>query len=68
MAKPKRLLNEAAVLDRTGLKASGLDRLMKIDPTFPRPARIAERLKGWDEDEVNTWIAARLADREKAQP
>jgi prophage regulatory protein len=54
-----------AVLDRTGLSRSSLyDLVAKGD--FRRPVKIIGNVNGWPSDEVDSWIAARLADREAA--
>ena len=57
-----RLLRMPEVLARTGLSRSRL----YADPTFPRSVKIGERAVAWVEDEIGDWVAARIAEREKA--
>ena len=35
---------------------------------FPRPVQLGPRAVGWIEEEVNAWIAARMAARDRAEP
>jgi len=60
-----KLLRRAAVLERTGLPRSSLyDEMAR--GTFPRPVNISDRAVGWIEDEIDSWLAARIAERDAA--
>nr|WP_246387607.1 AlpA family phage regulatory protein [Gluconacetobacter sacchari] len=47
---------------KTGFKRAHIYKLMKAG-TFPRPIRIGIRAVGWDSDEIDRWIVARLKER-----
>ncbi|MCP3709588.1 AlpA family phage regulatory protein [Paraburkholderia sp. CNPSo 3274] len=53
------------VLDKIGLDESMLTELIN-GGDFPRPVRIGSRAVRWSENEVDAWIAARLAERDPA--
>lgn len=36
----------------------------RYDPTFPRPIKIGKRAVAWLESEINTWLDARIAERD----
>jgi prophage regulatory protein len=57
-----RILRRRAVLDRTGLSPASLYRSIK-NATFPRPYPLSDegRSVGWLEEEIEAWIAARVA-------
>jgi prophage regulatory protein len=59
------LSRKKRVLDRTGLSNSTLYELMAAGK-FPKPVKIADRCVAWPENEVDAWIAARIAEREAA--
>jgi len=58
-----RFLRMAEVLDKIGFGETTLNELI-AGGTFPKPARIGTRAVRWSENEVDEWIAARLAGRE----
>jgi len=62
---PRSILREKEVRERVRLGRSSIERKM-ADGTFPRPIRLSERAKGWFEDEVNAWLEARAAERDRA--
>ncbi|MBP9033769.1 MAG: AlpA family phage regulatory protein [Pseudomonadales bacterium] len=49
----------------TGLSNSAIYRGVQSG-TFPRPLKLTERSSAWVETEVLEWIAARIAERDKA--
>ncbi len=57
------LLRLRQVLERTGLSRSCLYDKVQHD-LFPQPCRISERASAWSSDEVDRWIAERLAERD----
>ena len=60
------LSRKKKVLDRTGLSNSTLYELMAAGK-FPKPVKIADRCVAWPANEVDAWIAARIAERELPQ-
>lgn len=59
------LLRKKKVLDRTGLSGSTFYELMAAGK-FPKPVKIADRCVAWPANEVDAWIAERIAEREAA--
>jgi len=55
-----RLLRLPQVIHRTGLKKTTLYELQK-DGAFPMRIQITPHSVGWVEEEVNAWIAGRVA-------
>ena len=64
MPEAERLLRLPAVLDQTGLSRSELYRQV-ADGRFPKPVPISERLRAWRDQEVQAWITARVAERDR---
>lgn len=67
----RKILRLRQVEEKTGLKKSTLYALMNVesprfDPTFPRSIPIGIRAVGWDQSEIENWIAARMAMRPNA--
>ncbi|WP_397589686.1 helix-turn-helix transcriptional regulator [Sphingorhabdus sp.] len=60
------LLRKKDVLGCTGLSGSTLYELMAAGK-FPKPVKISNRCVAWPANEVEAWIAARIAERELAQ-
>ena len=68
------ILRRPEVEARTGLSTSSVyakltpnpKRPGDYDPTFPRPVKIGLRAVGWVESEVESWIAAQVANSRKA--
>ena len=58
----KFLLRRKQVQERIGLSRSELYRLIALG-RFPRPVPLGERVRAWDADEIEAWIAARIAER-----
>lgn len=54
------LLRLPTVIARTGLSRSAIYRLGQLGQ-FPRPISIGPRASAWPSDEVDGWIAARIA-------
>src|SRR5262245_45848782 len=60
-----RLIRERAVLGRTGIgSGSTLRRLIRAGE-FPRPVALSPGLVAWPEDEVDHWVADRIAERDR---
>lgn len=59
------LLLRPAVLKRTALSTTSLYREM-ASGRFPRPLRTLRNRVAWKSDEVEAWIAARVAERDAA--
>jgi prophage regulatory protein len=57
------LIRRPETQSRTGLTTSRLYELM-AKGEFPRPVRIGTRAVAWNVEEVDRWIADRLAARE----
>jgi prophage regulatory protein len=57
---PTRLLRLPQVIDRTGIKKTKLYELQK-DGLFPMRIKIIAHAVGWVEEEVDSWIAGRVA-------
>lgn len=62
-----KLLRLPAVCEATGLTRSTLYRLVAAS-RFPRPAKIASNLSVWPSNEVECWIADRIAERDGTSP
>lgn len=61
-----KLLRLQDVMLRTALSRSGIYDLISTN-RFPRPAKIGGgRINAWPENEINDWIAERIAAREAA--
>lgn len=63
---PPRLLRRREVERRVGRSRSSIYALI-ADGRFPRPVRVGARAVRWVEAEVDSWIAARIAEREAAR-
>ena len=60
---PQKMLRRREVEVRTCLSKSTLYRLISAG-RFPRPVPLGIRARGWPEDEVDTWLDARRAERD----
>jgi prophage regulatory protein len=62
-----KLIRLPEALAKTGLSRTRLYEAVAAG-TFPKPAKLgpSARAVAWSTDEVDAWIAARLADREAA--
>ncbi len=58
--RPIRLLRLPQVMQQTGLKKTKLYELQK-EGSFPMRIQITPNSVGWVEEEVNAWIAGRVA-------
>jgi prophage regulatory protein len=58
-----RILRSRDVRERTGLATSSVYDLIKRG-NFPRPVRISARSVGWPENEIDDFIADRIAARD----
>jgi prophage regulatory protein len=60
-----KLIRLPEVLEKTGLTRTRL--YAAIDAgTFPRPVKITPRAIAWPIDEIDAWIAERMAERQAA--
>jgi prophage regulatory protein len=59
------ILRLPAVKSRTGLSRSTIY-LRVSQGIFPRPVSLGGRAVGWVEDEIQSWLAERIAARRKA--
>lgn len=59
-----RLIRLKEVMALSGLSRAGIYRHIQ-DGTFPTPVKIGGRASAWVSDEVQQWIAQRIADREQ---
>ena len=59
---PIRVLRLAQVIDMTGLGKTKIYEL-QAEGRFPMSVRITEHSVGWVEQEVQAWLASRVADR-----
>ena len=60
------VLRRREVEARVGLKKSDLYARMAAGE-FPRPIPLGARAVGWLEEEVDAWVTARVAERERRQ-
>lgn len=62
-----KILRAASVADKLDIGVSTVWKLLKVDPTFPRPVRISEYMEaqGWYEDEVDAYLAERRRQRDE---
>jgi prophage regulatory protein len=62
----RRVLRRREVEARVGLKKSDIYARIAAGE-FPRPIPLGARAVGWLEDEVDAWVTARVAERERRQ-
>jgi len=64
-AKPflRDLRRLATVCRQTGLSAATIYRKVR-NGSFPRQAKLGARASAWSGEEIDAWIASRLADRD----
>jgi prophage regulatory protein len=58
------LISIKAVADRTGMAKRSVYYAVS-EGTFPRPVQISSRRVGWVESEIEAWITARIAERDR---
>src|SRR4051812_25432071 len=58
--KSSKILSRKATLERTGL-TEAMRRQLVRQGKFPTPIRLSQRITGHIEDDVDAWIAARIA-------
>ena len=56
MLQPERIIRLKTVLSRTGLSRSTIYRKI-AEGTFPAQLKISTNGSGWDESDINCWIA-----------
>lgn len=62
----KKLIRLPEVVSRTGLGRSAIYDAV-AEGTFPKSVPLGKRAVGWLEDEVDSWIADRVAARDRKQ-
>jgi prophage regulatory protein len=60
MKSTSRVLRLRDVCSRTGLSRTSMYRLARLGQ-FPKPIRLTRRTSGWLTEEIDDWIAARVA-------
>lgn len=55
---PERILRRRAVIDRVGLSATTIWRLVRAQ-RFPAPIRLSDYAVGWREADIEAWIQSR---------
>jgi prophage regulatory protein len=61
----KRFLRLRKAVDRTGVPPSSIYAEMKAG-RFPKPYKLSTQRVAWLESDINEWIEAKLAQRDKA--
>ena len=59
-----RLLPIAAVVEKAGISRPYIWKLIG-QGAFPRPLHLGKRARGWRSDEIDAWIEARTAERDR---
>ncbi|WP_282339261.1 transcriptional regulator [Pseudomonas sp. PS02288] len=65
----KALIRQTALCDWLDLSRSGLDKLRKKDPTFPKPLKDGETRQAaafYVVAEVEAWLRSKIAERDAA--
>jgi prophage regulatory protein len=65
LSAPVRILRKRRVAEVTGLPVPTIYRLMSLG-NFPEPVSLSERTVGWIEAEIQEWLQARVAERDRA--
>ena len=63
----KRVLRRKAVEAKTGHSTSTIYEKMAAG-VFPRPIKLGARAVGWLEEEIESYIERRIAERDRGQP
>jgi prophage regulatory protein len=63
----RKVLRLSAVIERTGKPKSSIYADM-AKGSFPKPVPLGDKAVGWLEDEVDDWLAARIAERDGQPP
>lgn len=59
-----RIIRLSEVLVSTGLARSTVYKYV-ADGSFPKPVSLGDRAVGWVENEVQEWVLARIAERDR---
>jgi len=62
-----RLLRLPAVIEKCGIRQTQIYRQMETG-AFPAPIRVGQRQVAWSEQELDEWIAAKIAARHEHDP
>lgn len=65
------LIPQTEVCKAIGQSRSGLDKLRKKDPTFPKPIKFSSSRQAtayYVVDEINAWLAAKIKVRDELHP
>jgi prophage regulatory protein len=63
MTSDMKILRKSELRSKTGLSSASIDRQEEA-ADFPKRLQIGPRAVGWLEEEVDAWIAARVAARD----
>ena len=66
LSPDQKLIPKPSLCQALGMTRSGLDKLLKKDPTFPKPLKFSDSKQAacyFPANEVNDWLKARLAER-----
>jgi prophage regulatory protein len=66
-AVQKRVLRLPEVKARTALGTDSIYRGAR-EGWFPKPIKLSERASGWIESEIDAYLEARIAERDRAAP
>lgn len=58
-AQRKRLMRSRDVCERLSISRTTLWRLLRSDPSFPRPVKVLSKGDRYDADLIDSWIASR---------
>jgi prophage regulatory protein len=61
--KTRRVLRLPATEAKSGLKRDSIYRLGRLGK-FPQHVKLSKHASGWFEDEIDTWLAERAAERD----
>jgi len=54
-----KFLTRAAFAREYGFSAATIDRLLLVDPAFPKPLRVSARKAYWHRDHIDAWYKLR---------
>lgn len=66
LPQDQKLITKPNLCRAMDMTRSGIDKLLKKDPTFPKPLKFSDSQQAacyFPVSEVNDWLAARLAER-----
>jgi prophage regulatory protein len=60
-SRPKRALRAAQVAEKLGVSVPTIWRYCRINPKFPRPSKLSERVTVFDEQELDDFLLSKQA-------